>query len=602
MRIRPLFEHRPGHHLQLPPRAPYRHQGLASPKTIRLLKLHPAQRETDEIRCSLEQYALSQAPPYHSLSYTWGYPLTPFSRTSSSFSFRRLDYLRRRAALRPSAPVSSLLRGKAGLGLSLSSDDSLGDHAPCFPITCDGRSLLVTANLYDALHMLRTKAAGDDGGSFAASSGHYWIDAICIDQTNIHERTSQVALMADIFQTSQGVILWLGAEDQFTADALTIIRHVSAVPRASWRAIRYTDFFYCSWHDAVAVDPVTHQNWLGFLAFINRSWFRRAWVVQELALARSALFVCGSTSIPWSDLNQTLAFIRAKRWYHHLSTEKMRHIRALQKEPGIYRDFLQSRTDFRVSAFALASTRRLVTTTPLDQPVVSPPLALGRLMQVHRETEAKDPRDKVYAFLGIANRGAADAELHDELIRPDYELPVGEVYKRVAVRLLLTHGDLRLLSHVQDPTATSLAGLPSWVPDNSVNIAPYPLAFRTFPTSWNASGGLSRWAPDRDALRRGLLRVRGFRAGTVAETASMPDETPQGSAGYWASVVSLASGLEPAWNPPAAGHRPQTRLEAQWRKLVTDTYARQNPAPGATGRQVVGYVGNQKERPAQGPR
>lgn len=37
-----------------------------------------------------------------------------------------------------------------------------------------------------------------------------WVDALCIDQDNIDERTSQVLLMGNIYAAAQQVDVWLG--------------------------------------------------------------------------------------------------------------------------------------------------------------------------------------------------------------------------------------------------------------------------------------------------------------------------------------------------------------------------------------------------------
>ncbi|KIM94481.1 hypothetical protein OIDMADRAFT_60808 [Oidiodendron maius Zn] len=49
-----------------------------------------------------------------------------------------------------------------------------------------------------------------------------WANAICIDQSNLHERTSQVALMKKIFAKASRVLSWLGPEDGRDADALSL--------------------------------------------------------------------------------------------------------------------------------------------------------------------------------------------------------------------------------------------------------------------------------------------------------------------------------------------------------------------------------------------
>ncbi|KAK7701641.1 hypothetical protein SLS64_010089 [Diaporthe eres] len=494
----------------------------------------------------------------------------------------------------------------------------------------------------------------------SSKSRYFWIDAICVDQSNVLERNAQVSIMGDVFRAAQSVTVWLGPEDQYTADALAAIESISPLmaltasnssseAKRAWDNISYTDFFDDSWYSRISEatglqGSVTHRQWLGLLALLSRPWFQRAWVVQELALARQATVVCGEQMVHWTRLAATLTFIHAKRWYHHLCTEKMRHIASLRDDPGMYSDFLASRTEFPTGTFSLMRTRKILrhnavkrshgsrgepgpqaqsdTTSPgslLPKEMVSSDtlslsenpwepkpgtVSLDTLMQVHRDKLATDPRDKVYAFVGLANTKTLTCGAPLTSVRPDYELPVQDVYTRLMAQLLLAHGALHLLSHVQDPSLTKLEGLPSWVPDFSVQLAPYPLRFRGA-VSWSACGN-ARWQPpssDED-MKRGILRVQGSRIGVVEKTALLQNEA-ECSAEYWATIVNLALGLAekypqlPNWTTVQA--KPQSRLEALWRTLITDLYSRQHPAPDYCGKLFMEYILNLQIRHTLAP-
>lgn len=66
-------------------------------------------------------------------------------------------------------------------------------------ILCDGQVIRIFPNLYDALLQLRE-----------SRPAKYWIDAICIDQSNTKERTHQVRMMDQIYADAESVIVWLG--------------------------------------------------------------------------------------------------------------------------------------------------------------------------------------------------------------------------------------------------------------------------------------------------------------------------------------------------------------------------------------------------------
>lgn len=133
----------------------------------------------------------------------------------------------------------------------------------------------VTGNLRDALRMLGNSL---NMPLMPKVPTYYWVDAICVDQQNVLERNTQVARMADIFHKASGVVVWLGREDDFTADALEVIDKISAIPESDWLLVPYTSFYdpICTQHKYRP--NLTYRNWLGFITLINRPWFRRAWV------------------------------------------------------------------------------------------------------------------------------------------------------------------------------------------------------------------------------------------------------------------------------------------------------------------------------------
>jgi len=80
--------------------------------------------------------------------------------------------------------------------LSYTWDASIGQDY----VLCYGRKLLVTKNCEAALRQLR----------YSQNDRLLWVDAICIDQNNINERSQQVGIMGDIYKSAIQVIVWLG--------------------------------------------------------------------------------------------------------------------------------------------------------------------------------------------------------------------------------------------------------------------------------------------------------------------------------------------------------------------------------------------------------
>lgn len=94
-------------------------------------------------------------------------------------------------------------------------------------------------------------------------------------------------------------------------------------------------------------------------------------------------------------------------------------------------------------------------------PSSSKSYSLAELLQMFRSQQASDPRDKVYAFIGMASDGGHCG------IPVDYKASKRAVYLRTARMLRLHSGLLSVLLAVESPERPVASGpvLPSWVPD-----------------------------------------------------------------------------------------------------------------------------------------
>ena len=131
----------------------YKHSPLPGQKWIRLLRL-PPQAGIAPVTASLDFHELTDdIVSYTSLSYSWG---------------RNSD----------------------------------GDASPNRKMLIQGQSLAITENLYDFLLRIRPNQDQD--------AVLLWVDAVCINQTDVPERNAQVAMMAEIYRKAAKLIIWLG--------------------------------------------------------------------------------------------------------------------------------------------------------------------------------------------------------------------------------------------------------------------------------------------------------------------------------------------------------------------------------------------------------
>lgn len=161
-------------------------------------------------------------------------------------------------------------------------------------------------------------------------------------------------------------------------------------------------------------------------ALLQRPWFDRLWIRQEVALANEhAVVMCGHRYMPWADFVNACTSLRGKKADVSKSAE------------------VQDRC---VLVIELGSQTRQGGN-------------LEYLLVVARKARCFDPRDKVYGLLSLTT------EYYRQRITVNYDAPVLDVYRQV-VEAEVGRGRLSILSHCDLSTwPSTLPGWPTWVPD-----------------------------------------------------------------------------------------------------------------------------------------
>ena len=76
----------------------------------------------------------------------------------------------------------------------------------------NGTAMTICANLDCALRHIR----------YEDRHCTVWIDALCIDQANLNERSSQVQMMNRVYSEAHTVVIWLGPAEDGDAEAMPI--------------------------------------------------------------------------------------------------------------------------------------------------------------------------------------------------------------------------------------------------------------------------------------------------------------------------------------------------------------------------------------------
>jgi hypothetical protein len=343
---------------------------------IRLLTVKPGSGAAP-LQCELEHVDLDKSPEFLALSYVWGG-----------------DTVKRR-------------------------------------IVVNDQYLDITSNLHDALMQFRESFQ-------SAYPLPLWIDAICINQANIRERSAQVIRMRDIYYSATHVMAWLGNPTEGEKQMADLLFDMAG---------RHRDAFEQGDHPTKS-DKASFASQAGdfkqlvhfYVKILHNPWFRRVWVVQEVALAdEEPIVMFGQKATPLFSLLSLFTILTYNLPGDLLfdvglaveNAKPLLGLRSFQRDPS-----------FLVSSFARQ---------------------LGQLLKLTDGHASTVPHDKIYALLGMteyAHIGIIEVDVPGYLF-PDYSLPFSQVCYRYMKFLMLETGDLTLLA----TTENHLAGVPSWVPD-----------------------------------------------------------------------------------------------------------------------------------------
>lgn len=477
------------------------------------------------VQCTLRSVDFDSAPPYVALSYTWGNP-----------KVRKY-------------------------------------------ITIDQNPTDVTINLEAALRHLRQGIV---------EPLTLWIDAICINQSDEVEKSEQVAHMRDIYLKADNVVTWLGHGgstlamqwiNEFGGRAAAL--GIGATPNmllkrvlgraeqgqsvgvADCKPMCEEQAFACDLERELSGESNPRYDELiaGLQDVLKRAYWSRIWIVQEVTMAQKITFACGADTVAYNALHHALRLLRNFRLWQLL---KLGHDTT---RPTLVRE------DSGLRA-------RVIDTDPshpIDLLKISRAEGAMPMMYLLRRLQrfnATDPRDRVFALLGIAT----DAGVLG--VRPDYSKSCEQVYTELA-RALLSHGYFDVLSHcIHEPhDGKSNLHFPTWVPNWARKTTCSPLQQRALDRSqkpavrtvlqpqFSASGSRCQPSPDVitqpwDAPWDAPLGLSAIIIGEVQELGDCWRSDRLG--GWFRTLQALASSASSSLIEPCE------RAHAVWRTAVAD--------------------------------
>ncbi len=372
-----------------------------------------------------------------------------------------------------------------------------------FNIECDdnhGLEVTITENLFYALKQIISNAGTE-------SITPIWVDALCINQSNESEKSSQVNMMSDIYSAASKVIVWLGKDDPsprflWMHTSVELEKYLTDVAFGKLDGIPTADVLKSLGMESLQEWQDMWWNYVSF--FRGQRYFRRVWIIQETALARDITVLCGSQVLDWTRLvvigNLLLVSDVGSQW-----ALLGKRTQLLSQHPGWIpgneiRQLHMFRTDHllngglpmhlhQTKANFMRGRQDLESDDTATEALLRGNGALGdkqhkelayfaMVLRQFTDYQTTDKRDHVFAAQAFCAPFFKRAGMETP-VTPNYQMTIQEVFTEVAAKLLTSLPALTLLSLIATEKKR-VQDLPSWVPDFTAPFSFRPLTIRGF--------------------------------------------------------------------------------------------------------------------------
>ncbi|KAL1875171.1 hypothetical protein Daus18300_003239 [Diaporthe australafricana] len=252
--------------------------------------------------------------------------------------------------------------------------------------------------------------------------------------------------MQRIYTNAASVVVWLGPENESSRAAMELIIEHNG-PGGNEKVLLQHK----------------HESLRALSDIFLRTWFKRIWIIQEVVAARELVIFCGQWILPWNFLSKVCTKIRKEEFSPDGKSHLLRG--SGHRNFTVLNDFRRGRST----------------------------MSLTKYLQCTKDYQASDPRDKLYALIGLA------CDISPDDIIPDYAKSIKTVFLGLVRFLVTKRGSLDIISsgRLDRPTSTTPLGrrlradeiIPSWLPDWSPSQDLRPLNSEEVDTPFYRAGG-----------------------------------------------------------------------------------------------------------------
>ena len=358
--------------------------------------------------------------------------------------------------------------------------------------------------------------------------------------------------MRHIYKNASEVVVWLGED---AGDSLPALQLLSGLADISDMSIHDAPGFVSH----VVRDERYKNAWVALGNLLHRPWWQRAWILQEILLARKAVALCGRWCIPWEELLKSSTCFRLCSNY----MDQMREATLLDTTFDYFLAFQPGDGRLRI----LNVLKVFLMKSKMSPDTYERGEWFETLLSISKNYLATNERDKIYSLFGILEEVRCN-----HAMRIDYKSNVCNLYMETAETLYKLSKSLRFLSMVERSQGKNRRrnfDLPSWAPDWTIpsNMEPFlkdgnisqhrdanPFAVRELGFAF------TKYSEARCTFdfSRKTLKVDGFVVDQIQTTAErykdlIPDFSAEGSPRY---------GRRICWRPPDPAD--QARRSAFW--------------------------------------
>ena len=343
-------------------------------------------------------------------------------------------------------------------------------------IECDGHDACIATSLAQALHRLRSRTAPRT----------LWADGVCINQDDVAEKGHQVERMGEIFKRANRVLVWLGPDkDGSVSKAMTVVRYIyEKVPNPEYGAGAVQALGNPTIENLDKLlerDKGIKTAWGVLGRLFERDWWRRVWCVQEAILARKTVVICGKEEIDGDLIGHFTRWHHAQRW-------------AGQLDPPHFNGTGLRSAYQRLNRWEWSGT-------------------FLEILDSFRGLQATDPRDKIYALLGLS-QFSRHGHTRNPMLSVNYLKTVPEVLFDSLMHSVRLEGNLHFLSYIDHGSSLKEhRKYPSWMPRWDETREPLP--DRLWCTTSTISAGLRASLADSVWTFSDTLTLKGVHLDSV---------------------------------------------------------------------------------------